>query len=138
MSDYFLSLQSDTQAAGKQSIAFIFKTVLRNLGATFLLVMIFGASCRSIIREHIHSLPIIAKKYKMSSFSTKIVTFLDKKVRKSKLFMYIPDFFGFPDFEPRTPGIPEARATSPEWGVGFRNSGLFSGLSASLIIIIAF
>ena len=59
---------------------------------------------------------------------------MDTKVRKSGLFYVHSGLFsGIPDFEPRTPGIPDARARSPEWGLGFRNSGLFSGLSASLL-----
>ena len=39
---------------------------------------------------------------------------------------------GIPDFEPRTPGIPGYMPQSPERGLGFLNSGLFSGPGASL------
>ena len=68
--------------------------------------------------------------------SSPIAFFLDKKVRKSGLFYVHSGLFsGIPDFEHRTPGIPNARARSPEWGLGFRNSGLFSGLSASLFCV---
>ena len=68
----------------------------------------------------------------------KFMTFLNKKAGNPgllfpALFIYITDFFRVPDFEPRPPRIPDARARSPELSLGFRNSRLFSGLSASLL-----
>ena len=58
---------------------------------------------------------------------------MGKKPGNPDFFIYDPDFFRVSDFETRTPGIPDARARSPEWGLRFRNSGHLSGLSASLI-----
>ena len=73
------------------------------------------------------------KRYRQLVFVTKIMTFLDKKVRKSGvLCIHSGLFSGIPDFEPRTSGFPDARTRKPEWGLGFRNCGLSSGLSASL------
>ena len=52
----------------------------------------------------------------------KNMTFLDKK-SGTGLFLGVILAFSGPDFEPRTPGNPEARAKSPEWGPGLWDSG---------------
>ena len=67
------------------------------------------------------------------AFYDKYYDVLRQKSLEIGLFMYIPVFSGgIPEFEPHTLGILVARARIPEWGLGFRNSGLFPGLSASL------
>ena len=58
---------------------------------------------------------------------------------QSGLFTFIPDFLW--EFRTLNPALREFRRyipRSPEWGLGFRNSGLFSGLSASLFVLILF
>ena len=77
--------------------------------------------------------------YKNNSIKKLFLTFLDKTVRKSDFFCTFRTFSSrsglfsrIPDFERRTPGISDVRARSPEWSLGFWNSGLFSGRSASL------
>ena len=104
--------------------------------STFAALVIFGvrvdalnARALSSGSPRAHAFFTYWKMYKTLSFLKKNYDVFWTTKSVIRTFWYpFRTFSGIPDFEPRTPGVPNARARSPERGLGFRNSGFFPDL----------